>query len=69
VAGTNDFGEPGWGGPAPPRGHGTHHYEFRLYALDRKLGLPAGASKAELVRAMKGRVLAESRLTGTYRRD
>jgi len=69
VAGTNDYGEPGWGGPAPPRGHGTHHYEFRLYALDRMLGLPAGASKDELLRAMKGRVLAEARLTGTYRRD
>jgi Raf kinase inhibitor-like YbhB/YbcL family protein len=69
VVGTNDFGESGWGGPAPPRGHGIHHYEFRLYALDRKLGLPPGASKDELISAMKGRILAEVRLTGTYRRD
>jgi Raf kinase inhibitor-like YbhB/YbcL family protein len=69
VAGTNDFGESGWGGPAPPRGHGTHHYEFRLFALDRKLGLPPGALKQELVSAMKGHILAEARLTGTYRRD
>jgi Raf kinase inhibitor-like YbhB/YbcL family protein len=67
--GTNDFGELGWGGPAPPRGHGLHHYVFRLYALDRKLGLPAGASRPELEAAMKGHVLAEAKLTGTYRRD
>ena len=69
VPGKNDFGELGWGGPAPPRGHGTHHYEFRLYALDRRLGLARGTSKAELEAAMKGHVLAEARLTGTYRRD
>ncbi len=69
VPGKNDFGELGWGGPAPPRGHGAHRYEFRLYALDRRLGLAPGASKADLVRAMKGHVLAEAHLTGTYRRD
>ena len=69
VPGRNDFGEIGWGGPAPPRGHGTHHYEFRLYALDRKLELPRGATKDELLRAIEGHVLAEARLTGTFRRD
>lgn len=69
VPGRNDFGEHGWGGPAPPRGHGTHHYEFRLYALDRKLEMPRGATKDDLVRAMQGHVLAEARLTGTFRRD
>ena len=67
--GKNDFGELGWGGPAPPRGHGVHHYEFRLYALDAKVGLPAGAGRGELETAMKGHVLAEAKLTGTYRRD
>ncbi len=69
VAGRNDFGEIGWGGPAPPRGHGTHHYHFRLYALDRKLGIARGVTKDELVRAMKGHVLADAQLIGTYRRD
>ncbi|MGE5413771.1 MAG: YbhB/YbcL family Raf kinase inhibitor-like protein [Syntrophomonadaceae bacterium] len=69
IPGKNDFGEIGWGGPAPPRGHGTHHYQFRLYALDRKLGVDRGVTKDELLRAMKGRVLAEAQLTGTYRRD
>ena len=69
VPGKNDFGDLGWGGPAPPRGHGTHHYEFRLYALDRRLGLRSGASREELDRAIRGHVLAVARLTGTYRRD
>ena len=67
--GTSDFNELGWGGPAPPRGHGIHHYEFHLYALDAKLGLPPGAGRAELEAAMKGHVLEETTLTGTYRRD
>jgi Raf kinase inhibitor-like YbhB/YbcL family protein len=67
--GTNDYGELGWGGPAPPRGHGVHHYGFRLYALDATLGLAPGATKAQLEAAMKGHVLAEAALTGTYRRD
>jgi Raf kinase inhibitor-like YbhB/YbcL family protein len=69
VHGRNDFGESGWGGPAPPRGHGMHHYVFRLFALDTRLGLPAGASRSELEQAMQGHVLAEAKLTGTYRRD
>ncbi len=69
VQGKNDYGELGWGGPAPPRGHGVHHYVFRLYALDTKLGLPSGKSRSELETAMKGHVLAEAKLTGTYRRD
>jgi Raf kinase inhibitor-like YbhB/YbcL family protein len=67
--GKNDFGELGWGGPGPPRGHGVHHYVFRLYALDASPGLAAGASRSELEAAMKGHVLAEAKLTGTYRRD
>lgn len=69
VHGRNDFGDLGWGGPAPPRGHGLHHYEFRLYALDTKLGLPEGAGKNDVEAAMKGHVLGEAKLTGTYRRD
>ena len=66
--GTNDFRERRWGGPAPPRGHGTHHYRFRLYALDAEPKLAAGATRAELDRAMEGHVLAEAALVGTYRR-
>lgn len=58
----------GYRGPAPPRGHGTHHYHFKLYALDTKLSLGPGATKAELLRAMSDHVLAEGELIGTYER-
>jgi len=64
--GKNDFGRLGWGGPAPPSG--THRYFFRLYACDGPLGLPPGASAAELRHAMEGRVVATAELMGTYSR-
>jgi len=67
VQGTNGWGEIGYRGPAPPGG--THRYFFKLYALDAKLNLPPGASKADLLKAMKGHVLAEGRLMGKYTRD
>lgn len=58
----------GYRGPAPPRGHGVHHYHFRLYALDGALDLAPGASKDQLLAAMKGHVIAEAELIGTYQR-
>jgi Raf kinase inhibitor-like YbhB/YbcL family protein len=64
--GTNDFHKIGYGGPCPPSG--THRYNFRLYALDRILDLPGGASRSQLEAAMKGHILAETRLVGKYRR-
>ncbi len=66
--GKNDFGRIGYGGPMPPPGHGVHHYHFRLYALRESLGLAPGKTKAELLAAMKGKILAEGELVGTYRR-
>ena len=66
--GKNSWGKIGYGGPAPPAGHGVHHYHFRLYALDAEIDLPAGAGKAELLAAMKGHVVAEGELIGTYER-
>jgi Raf kinase inhibitor-like YbhB/YbcL family protein len=64
--GRNGFGRRGYGGPCPPRG--THHYEFRLLALDEMLPL-TGLPTADQVRAAaEGHVLAEARLTGTYSR-
>ena len=65
--GRNDFKRIGYGGPAPPRGP-AHRYFFKLYALDSVPDLKPGASKAELERAMKAHVLAESELIGTYSR-
>lgn len=58
----------GYRGPMPPPGHGTHHYHFKLYALDTKLALPPSATKSQLLDAMKGHVLAEAELIGTYER-
>jgi Raf kinase inhibitor-like YbhB/YbcL family protein len=67
VSGTNDFGNPGYGGPCPPKGHGPHRYFFRLSALDvATVGLPAGARRAELLEAMKGHVLAEAQYMGRF---
>ncbi len=66
--GVNDFGKTGYGGPMPPRGHGTHHYHFKLYALDTDLKLPPKAAKQQLLAAMKGHILAEGELIGTYER-
>jgi Raf kinase inhibitor-like YbhB/YbcL family protein len=66
--GLNDFRQVGYGGPAPPRGHGTHHYHFKLYALDKALGLAPRAPKQRLLDAMSGHILAQTELIGTYRR-
>jgi Raf kinase inhibitor-like YbhB/YbcL family protein len=65
--GKNDFGNLGYSGPCPP--HGTHRYYFRLYALDDKLELTRSATRADVLKAIKGRILAEGRLMGTYQRD
>jgi Raf kinase inhibitor-like YbhB/YbcL family protein len=65
--GTNDFGKIGYGGPAPPRGK-PHRYFFKLYALDTLLDLQSGTSKDQLLAAMKGHILAEGQLMGTYSR-
>lgn len=65
--GANDFGNVGYGGPAPPPGK-PHRYFFKLYALDNALDLPAGAKREDLLAAMKGHILAEAQLMGTYGR-
>ena len=64
IEGKTDFGEIGYGGPAPP--NGRHTYIFKSYALDIKLNLKEGYSKQELEDAMKGHIIAEARLTGTF---
>jgi Raf kinase inhibitor-like YbhB/YbcL family protein len=65
--GRNDFSRLGYGGPCPPRG-AAHRYFFKLYALDARLALPPGSSKADLERAMKGHILAQAQLMGRYKR-
>jgi len=66
VHGINDFRNYGYGGPCPPGG--THRYFFKLYALDTKLDLKPGATKAQLLDAMEGHVLAQGELMGKYSR-
>jgi Raf kinase inhibitor-like YbhB/YbcL family protein len=65
--GRNDFKRVGYGGPCPPAGK-PHRYFFKLYALDRKLDLKAGASRKELEEAMQGHVLAQGEVMGKYGR-
>jgi Raf kinase inhibitor-like YbhB/YbcL family protein len=65
--GTNSFGRFGYGGPCPPAGK-SHHYVFRLYALDVRLALPPGALRDRMEAAMSGHILAEGQIIGIYRR-
>ena len=62
--GMTDFGEVGYGGPAPP--DKRHTYVFKLYALDSWLDLPEGSTKSELEKAMEGHIIEQTQLTGTY---
>jgi len=64
VEGKNDFGELGYGGPAPP--DKRHTYIFKAYVLDVELDLKEGYSKQELEDAIKGHIITEAKLTGTY---
>jgi Raf kinase inhibitor-like YbhB/YbcL family protein len=65
--GSNDSAKTGWDGPCPPSG-GPHRYYFHLYALDEVLGLGAKWNKEQLLTAMKGHILAEGILMGTYQK-
>jgi len=66
VVGKNDFGKNNYGGPCPPSG--THRYQFKVYALDVKLDLPAVSGKKELLAVMNGHILDQAQLTGIYGR-
>ena len=66
VNGTNSFGEAGYSGPAPPPGHGPHHYYFWLYALDDDLDLPAGLDRRALHDRIEDHVIEQARVIGTY---
>jgi Raf kinase inhibitor-like YbhB/YbcL family protein len=65
--GLNDWTQPGWRGPCPPIGR--HRYVFKLYALDTVLPPLQPADKAHLEKAMKGHVLAQGQLIGTYEKQ
>ena len=65
----NTFGTTGWEGPLPPRGSGTHPYEFQLCALSvETLNLPVNTNLASFNKAIEGKVLATAKVVGTYER-
>jgi len=64
IEGKTDFGEIGYGGPAPP--DKEHTYIFKLYALDNKLNLNESATKKDVEKSIKNHILAEAKLTGKY---
>lgn len=66
LEGKNDWKRTGYGGPCPPIGR--HRYFFKLYALDTVLPDLGSPTKAELEKAMKGHILAEAQLLGTYQK-
>src|SRR5262249_23618297 len=65
LQGNNDFGRAGYGGPCPPPG-ATHHYAFKVFALDSSLDPIANATGQQLEQAMRGHVVGEGTLVGTY---
>jgi Raf kinase inhibitor-like YbhB/YbcL family protein len=65
ISGLNSLNNAGYMGPCPPSG--LHRYYIRLYALDvPTLGLPAGATRAEVEKALKGHVIGVADLMGRY---
>jgi Raf kinase inhibitor-like YbhB/YbcL family protein len=68
VQGKNSIGNDAYQGPCPPPGSQPHHYVFNVYAVSKQITLPPGATADELRAAIKGNVLAQGTLTGTYQR-
>ncbi|HEY4649237.1 MAG TPA: YbhB/YbcL family Raf kinase inhibitor-like protein [Gemmatimonadales bacterium] len=65
----NDFGHAHYDGPEPPKGHGLHHYHFRVAALAlNRLDLQAESTVAEVWEAARPSMIAEAELIGTYER-
>jgi Raf kinase inhibitor-like YbhB/YbcL family protein len=66
--GLTTFGSTGYGGPAPPPGHGPHNYYFWVYCLDQPLNAPSGLDRLQLLERMSGHVIEQNRLVGVYER-
>jgi Raf kinase inhibitor-like YbhB/YbcL family protein len=65
---TNDFGKPGYGGPCPPKGHGPHHYHFKLFAVDVDKLNPGGSKVVDVENAARRHAVGLAELIGTYER-
>ncbi len=64
--GKNSMESMGYTGPAPPPGHGVHHYYFWLYALGTALDLAAGLDREQLLDAIAPHIIEQARTVGTY---
>jgi Raf kinase inhibitor-like YbhB/YbcL family protein len=67
--GRNTMRKDGYAGPAPPPGHGAHHYHFQLFALDSRLDATAPVTRARLIDAMKGHIIGFGELVGIYEKQ
>ena len=67
--GRNDFGSFGYGGPCPPRGHGSHRYYFRLYALKQSTNYEPGLSARELRQKIRQFVTGTTEFMARYSRN
>ncbi len=67
IHGQNGFGRNGYSGPCPPAGS-PHEYRFWVYALSEPLALSLGVKSEDVVTALRGKVVAVGKLTGTYGR-
>lgn len=65
--GVNSYGEKHYKGPCPPPGK-PHRYFFKLYALDTSLTIPDGVTKAQILKAIEGHVIAKAEIMGTFQR-
>ncbi|MGC9771806.1 YbhB/YbcL family Raf kinase inhibitor-like protein [Fervidobacterium islandicum] len=68
MQGYNDFGRIGYNGPCPPKGHGVHHYHFKVYAVNTFLELKGKVTKKDLEKALNGKIIAQAELIGLYER-
>jgi Raf kinase inhibitor-like YbhB/YbcL family protein len=67
LQGRGSHGHTGYVGPHPPKADPPHHYHFQLFALDTTLTLDPNASRAKVLDAMKGHVVAAGELVGTFK--
>jgi Raf kinase inhibitor-like YbhB/YbcL family protein len=68
LQGISGFRRPGYRGPAPPKPGRVHEYHFIVYALSEPLDVPAGLTKPQLLEAMKGKIVGQGEIVGTYER-
>ncbi len=69
IPGINSMGDPAYMGPAPPGGHGTHHYFFHLYALDTTIAHDPAPDRDALLAAIDGHIIEQARVVGTWSVD